>query len=170
MSREVLAVRIREATSEDMNFVFSSWLKSYKPSFFSKMVEPTIYFENHHKILEKIFKTAKIKIACAKDDISQIYGYVCSDIVQGVKVIHYVYVKHTFRKLGIAKALVKDAGHDSKVVSCTTHLTRIAEIPCAKHNILYHPYLLIDNEQFKAEPKVTEQDVAAVLVGELPNE
>ena len=76
MSNNNLPVRLRTLTEEDKPFIFNSWLKSYRFSHFGEKITNTIYFEDHHKIIENILKKAKVVVACNEEDPSQDYGYI----------------------------------------------------------------------------------------------
>ena len=143
---ESLPIRIRKANQEDVNFIFNSWLKSYRNSLFAKPLNNTVYFTEHHKVLERIAKTCEIIIACSKEDPNQVYGYFCAERIEGIFVLHYVYVKHTYRNMGIAKLLLSTFNKKDDEAGCYTHHTRIAEKLAAKYSLIYHPYLLIQQK------------------------
>jgi ribosomal protein S18 acetylase RimI-like enzyme len=166
VKKEDLPVRIRPANQEDVGFIFNSWLRSYKPSFFSRLIDNRVYFENHHKLLENLAKTSTFTIACDKDDPSQIYGYICYEKIQGISAIHYIYVKHSFRKLGIAKLLLKESGHTSSSAGCCTHITRAVEKSCIKYNLIYHPYLLINSLEYRVSPEKSKEEIAKAILNE----
>ena len=114
-----------------------------------KHVENTIYFENHHKILQQCVKNSQVFIACDENDLSQILGYIVADRIDGILTIHYVYVKQAFRGLGIAKLLLEEVGFDRKVATIFTHGTEFG-IKLGKYfNCVFHPYVLA--EYFKKE-------------------
>lgn len=155
MKTENLPIRIRNINEEDVSFVFNSWLKSYRFSSFAKSIRNEIYFTNHHKLLEKIIARGTNYVACNKDDPGQIYGYIVGEEVDGFLVVHYVYVKHTFRNMGIAKLLLDQIGYNPETASLFTHLTDIANKLAAKYNFVYHPYLT--QKQFVEEYSEPEE-------------
>jgi ribosomal protein S18 acetylase RimI-like enzyme len=83
-------------------------------------------------------------MACNDEDPSQVYGYICAGNIDGIFVLHYIYVKHSFRNLGVGKSLLNAFEHDVSNAAIYTHHTRIAERLAAKYNFLYHPYVLFD--------------------------
>ena len=105
--------RLRPLTEEDHPFLYNSWLKSYRFSLFAERITNTIYFEDHHKLIEKILNNSKILIACNPSDPSQLYGYVVAGEDDGILIVHFLYVKHTFRNMGIGKTLLDAVGHSS---------------------------------------------------------
>ena len=147
--------RLRPLTEEDYPFLYNSWLKSYRFSLFAERITNTIYFEDHHKLIEKILNNSKILIACNPSDPSQLYGYIVAGEEEGGLVVHFLYVKHTFRNMGIGKTLLDAVGHSSDTASVYTHHTRMADKLASKHNFVYHPYLLFDLPNLEV---VNEQD------------
>ena len=144
MNEKKLPVRLRTLTEEDSPFIFNSWLKSYRFSHFGEKITNTIYFEDHHKIIDNILKKNQVIIACNPEDPSQLYGYIVAGREDSILVLHFVYVKHTFRNMGIGKTLLDAGGHSSDVASVYTHHTRMADKLSSKYNFVYHPYLMFD--------------------------
>ena len=129
-------IKLRHATPADLDFVYATWLRSYRhASSFARKISNTIYYHWHHRIIENAFaRGATIKIAALDDAPAVIIGYI---VVEG-STAHYVYVKGDFRKMGVAKALLE--GHN---ITQFTHLTDHTEhvlglVPGAEYN----PYLL----------------------------
>lgn len=143
-------IRIRRANDEDIPFIFSSWLKSFRTSWFAKLIANPIYFDQHHKVIENVLKTSEVLVACNNEDIGQIYGYICAERIDGVFVVHFTYIKHPFRKMGIAKELLNVFDHDLGNAAFYTHHTKSAESVTSKYGFIYNPYLLmIDREKSK---------------------
>ena len=136
------SIRLRPLVEEDRSFIFSSWLKSYRFSHFGEKITNTIYFEEHHKIVERLLDNSKVLIACNESDPSQLYGYIVVEEEGGILVVHFLYVKHTFRNVGIGKTLLDAVGHSTDKASVYTHHTRMADKLSSKYNFVYHPYLL----------------------------
>ena len=106
-------IRLRPSVEEDLPFIYNSWLKSYRFSHFGEKITNTIYFTDHHKVLENLIKQSKVIVACNPEDPSQVYGYIVGGAREGVFLLHFLYVKHTFRNMGIGKTLLDAMGHDS---------------------------------------------------------
>ena len=92
--------RLRPIIEDDLPFLYNSWLKSYRLSHFAEKVTNTIYFQDHHKLVERILQNSKVLMACNPSDPSQLYGYVVASSVDDIIVVHFLYVKHTFRNMG----------------------------------------------------------------------
>jgi len=134
-------VRLRPATESDVDFIFNSWLKCYRYSPNTVGAQNPVYFAQHHKLIEGLCKRANITIACNAADIAQIYGYVCSEMIDELPVIHFLYVKQPFRKFGIAMQLAEVAGFKRESPVFFTHRTFTAENLEKKFAMVYNPYL-----------------------------
>lgn len=135
-----LPIRIREATEADVAFIFKSWLKTFRQADFATNITKTVYYAEHHKVLEQLLKKQKTLIACNQEDPNQIYGFICADYVDNIFCAHFIYVKHIYRKLGIANMLLNSYDHDPTLASIYTHYNRVSEKAAQKYNMIYHPY------------------------------
>ena len=151
MKSKELPINLRTATAEDVPFIFNSWLKSYRNSHFCKLVVNEIYYNEHHKVIERLIKKSKVIVACNRDDENQLYGYIVADEVEGFFALHYIYVKHSFRNMGIGEALLNSFEHDPSVASIYSHHTRLCDKLAPKYSMVYHPYLLINKEESPCE-------------------
>jgi len=114
-----------DGTADAKNLIYATWLRSYQSSsHLVRHVSRNDFFAGHHDVLDRIFAREPIvKLAVMPDDHSVILGWACyepwqqMDIVDraaGVLqvsrqlVLHYVYVKPSFRRYGVAKALLAD--------------------------------------------------------------
>lgn len=136
-----LPIRIRAATEEDISFIFNSWLKSFRDSNFGKQITNTIYFAQHHKLIENLLQSCSVFVACNQSNPGELYGYICYEKVDGIFVMHYIYVKHTYRKLGIARLLANYSEFNEDLASMYTHASKNSERLAAKYNMIYCPYI-----------------------------
>lgn len=153
---QVAQIYLRDATEHDVSFIFNSWLKSFRAGTLCKYVDNTVYFSEHHKLVEKLLKRSTTKIACNPENPEDIYGYITHESIDGIFCLHYAYVKHTFRNLGIFKQLLASTDFTGETVGLFTHSTSVCGSMGPKFKLLYHPYILI-NYLHKEEPStVTE--------------
>ena len=144
-------ITIRQATEADIPFVFNSWLKSYRTSQFASPIDNTIFFSEHHKVIERILRYYDVRIACSPEDPDQIHGFICAGYTDGIFTLHYIYVKHPFRRLGVAKELYDNFPKPENAASLYTHQTR-ASLPIApKYNLIFHPYLAYDPAAYNGD-------------------
>lgn len=97
-------VSIRDMRDADLNFIRSSWLKSY--SSYCPCPDPKAFFPVHWDVVMGLMDRAdaKIAIACASDDEDHILGWACAE--PRIQVFHWAYVKSAVRYQGIGKALI----------------------------------------------------------------
>ncbi len=109
-------IMIRDFQNDDLNFILATWLRGlyYGNDWFHKIFKET-FFKNYQIVIEKIMQRPGIKVhvCCLKEDPHVILGY--SVIEPGI--LHWVFVKQAWRKIGIARDLIPDT------TQTVTHLT-----------------------------------------------
>lgn len=140
-----LNIHIRHAIDQDVNFIYHSWLKSFRKSDFARPITDTVYFPEHHKLIENICvkDSTEMLVACNQDEPDQIYGYIVGELMEGIPCVHYIYVKHTFRGLGIGTRLLQCLKPNLGTGSVHTHHTGAANKLGNRFNSVYQPYVLI---------------------------
>ena len=98
----------------DTNFVLNSWLKSYKDSAPLENIPQGIYYTEYKKTVQKRLEEGRTVMCVNPEDLDQIFGYVCFESPQ---VLHYIYIKYPYRKLGFAKQLYDIAGSPTIITS-----------------------------------------------------
>jgi GNAT superfamily N-acetyltransferase len=101
----------------DEEFVYSTWLKSYRLSPTCRGVPLPIYNKGQRARINKIIDEGNILVATNPDEERVIYGY----IVYGSEVVHYIYVKGAYRKMGIARALYEATPPQNSPATLWTH-------------------------------------------------
>lgn len=158
MSNNELPVVLRLATEADLPFIFNSWLRSYRNSYQAKQIEANIYYAEQHKILEVLLEKYDTIIACSPEDSTQIYGFINAGYTDNFFTLNYIYVKHTFRKMGVGKMLLNVFDHDLQYVGIYTHITGSATKLDRKYNMIYHPYIAFKPENYNIT-KLSQQDI-----------
>lgn len=131
-------MKIRPFKEGDLNFILSTWLRSYYDALtmFSrrasaKIAPPNeIFFKEHQAKIKELVKSADVQICTAPDDDNQIVGY----IVTKGDCLHFCYVKQVFRKLGVAKELRARSG----TLSLYSHHTPYAKY--VNKELTFNPY------------------------------
>lgn len=109
---------IREAKDSDMDFIYSSWLKSFRESHYAGVIPMNAYYKVYSPILKGlIFDRPGARILVATnpeedDPRHELLGWIAREPGKLMNVLHYVYVKEAFRRHGVAKALFQAAGFD----------------------------------------------------------
>lgn len=106
-------VVIRNVVAADLPFVFSTWLKAMRYSApFANGVKDHPYYIGQQRLIAGVLSRADtaIRVACQTADASVILGYACSEQRlardESLDVVHFVYVKKPFRRLGIGRMLL----------------------------------------------------------------
>lgn len=94
----------REAKPADHNFIHRSWYKSLQKVHPYKLIDKQIYHRVYSAAIFAILRNSQVAtiVANFKEDPNLIFGY---SVIQGPH-LHYVYVKPSWRKQGIAKELL----------------------------------------------------------------
>lgn len=137
-----LPINFRPMTDTDTSFVFSTWLKSYRHSDFAKHMSNDVFFSYHKELVASILEDATVTMLVNADDPDQIYGYGVQHKVGNRSITHFVYVKYSFRKLGLAKSLAEHMKLFPDDVNFITHLPRNYPYFQRKYGLEYNPYLL----------------------------
>lgn len=138
-------IEIREfRPEEDQAFIFSSWLRTYKHhSYFAKRIKHALFFKGHHAVIEHILEkpTTTVAIACPKGDLDTILGYLVYEPAKESRpVIHFVFVKEPFRRMGMAKTLFKSQHIDINNIFFTHWTFPVDELINKHPEMLYDPY------------------------------
>jgi hypothetical protein len=137
-------IEFRDMCELDKPFIYSTWLKNYKStSLHAKKINDSVFFKNHHDLITRIMNKpgTVVTVAHAHRDPDNIYGYLAYETIEGKDVVHYVYVKGVYQRLGIAKALFSYEGIDPKDM-VWTHETYPASSLRDSYRIdgVYDPY------------------------------
>lgn len=141
---------IRRAITRDVPHITSTWLRCYRHAPFVQGIPNTVYFYNHHKILEEVLPRSMVLVACNPDNPDDIYGWCCYEMTSNAAIVHFVYVKTQHRRQRIAHRLVEMIeGHENPSAYVYTHRTplvkkilREAQLP---KSWVYNPYTLFDS-------------------------
>lgn len=128
-------IRVRTLAPGDRNFIMATWLRGlrYGNSWFG-MIDQDTYFRVYGQFIEKILADPKtlVQVACLHDDPEVILGYAVS---RGDS-LDFVFVKRSWRKIGIAKSLT------SNPISRVTHLTSVGASILRQHpNVKFDPFV-----------------------------
>lgn len=101
----------------DLPFIANSWVRHYAHSSTAKMIDPTIYFEEQSRLIDRLAQRSRFVIAANRHDPRQIFGWLCGERVTVdadrwaalmMPVVHYLYVKDAYRGFGIGRRLVAE--------------------------------------------------------------
>ena len=135
-------VSIRAVRDTDMALVYSTWLRSYRfNSNFAKKLSNKVYYEWHHKVIERLFgRGAFCLMACDASDNNIVFGYLVGERSGIGNIIHFIYIKKAFRGLGIMRQLLSASGLSFNIFS---HYTEFCDEYLKKHEGMeYNPYVI----------------------------
>lgn len=106
----------------------------YGDSVFSHMRKQT-FMNNYHTIVSRLVDNNRgtIKISALNEDPSVILGY--SVLSSDYRALYFIFVKKSWRKIGIAKDLVPDT------IKYVTHLTAVGAAIAKNKNLEYNPFI-----------------------------
>lgn len=143
------AIVVRKMVEEDKAFILSTWLRGYRhSSTFAQRVTNEVYYRWHHLLLERLLarETAVALVACLDDSPEVILGYLAME-KQDASVLHWVYVKADFRRMGIARKLIDAAGLPRDLAGVEfTHATDRA-LPRDAKKLWDRPFWALVNEK-----------------------
>lgn len=136
---ENLPVAIRLAVDADLPFIRNSWLRNYhEHGEGARHVPNDVYFANagHWGVVDRCLRAGATLVATPEGDDHSILGWACAS----PNVLHYVYVKAPFRRLGITPRLLALA--PGPLTTCTHWTPVIREWAKRGHVYTFNPYLL----------------------------
>jgi len=116
-------VTFRNATSEDEAFIYDSWVKSNQRSMFARFLDPKIYAPGHRAAITRLLPRTQVLIAGSKLDEEGIRGWICFE----PDCLHYIFVKLSFRKFGLAHSLIEQAQFENDVTYSHERMERGAD-------------------------------------------
>lgn len=105
---------IRAATHDDRPLIFATWLRAYRHgSHFPRKIPESIFFENHHDVVEELLDRSVVRVATPTGEPDVILGWSALETLEPESrdptspiAVHFCYVKPPFRRSGIARALL----------------------------------------------------------------
>lgn len=127
--------KIISGVNDARNLIYATWLRSYEAnSLQTKNIKRDAFFAGHHRVLDAIFaRDPQVTLAVLPDDESVVLGWAVTE----PGVVHYCYVKPSFRRYGIAKALLN---HVHRPFEYTHHTFILRQIPQHVEDCDFNPY------------------------------
>ncbi len=119
---------VRPATDDDIGYVKKTWLRDFADGgdgWIDDHGGGEVYFAEHHKQVECAVERGAVTIACRRAVPTGICGFAVTER----DIVHYVYVKTRWRKLGVAKLLLGPLLDRDAVYTHWTRAVRILPVP-----------------------------------------
>lgn len=108
---------VRPAGKDDMNFITKAWLANGKSGYAYRSMRQSDYDKEMSEfipeLLHKLGWPVMALVVSDKDDPSHLVGFMVGELndddIPRTSVLHMLYVKHGWRKRGIATALLRAA-------------------------------------------------------------
>lgn len=147
-------MHVRAARPDDVAFITSSWLKSYRDAPAVKNCPNSLYYAAQHEVLNVIVPRA-VTLVVTTEALDKpimgkgiILGYMCAEMTaERILVVHYIYIKRDFRNFGLARMLLETMIETEQPLGIHyTHQT-FAGMAIAKDHkeeleLVYNPYFI----------------------------
>lgn len=135
-------VTIRDYTDVDLPFIYNTWLECYRETNAAKDIRDRVYYPEHHKLIENLFNIAmKVKIIHLSDSIDTVLGYLAYEPDPDAPIIHFIYMKNSFRGLRLARMLLEHAELNPNHCYYTHRTNKSYWIDQKFPGLIYNPYL-----------------------------
>lgn len=136
---------IRQYQPSDFNFIAHSFLRSQRGSREARHMIDSVYYPAYKERLETMLRISDVYVVCAEADTDQIAGYLVTSKIGDWDVVHYLYVKHPFRRMGIARdALNHVLPLFGQAMTICTHLPKNWPVLAAKYKLIFDPQYVRD--------------------------
>lgn len=136
-------IDIRDLRSEDLNFVRATWINTYRHSPIGRLMRSEIYHREQAYLIDRLLAHSEVAIACWAKDNNLVYGYVVYEEAWEAcpLVIHFAYVKSSYRDIGIFSKLLRSTGYEAGDKVILTHPTKSSKkIAINNENLIQNPF------------------------------
>ena len=135
-------VRLRPAVGGDLHFIQDTWLKGHALSDWGKSMSRGVYVEGQSKRMMRLLAESAVLVAATHEDENVIVGYMVARIEGERLLVHWSYVKHSWRRLGICRLMLAAMRGTSVRFVEYTHQTDKARKVAATLGASFNPYAL----------------------------
>lgn len=146
-------VLLRPPNDTDGSFIIDSWVREARDHYPYSNMDKSLFYKEYKEIVKTLISKSLILIACNPEETDQIYGYLSFEKVADIPIIHFIYVKLTFRENGIAKLLLQSVFDKFKSEpTLITHLPRSrkengkfldsTKSTLIKYNLRFDPFII----------------------------
>lgn len=103
MTKSKIAFRPYALT--DFGFITKSWLKGWFHAPTNFGMHKHVYYKTAEVYIKDTLKRAGAVMACDPNSPNELYGFISAEYLDNETIMHWIYVKHNLRGLGIGGAL-----------------------------------------------------------------
>jgi len=137
---------IRSANPGDIAFIYDTWKNSFRYDKVTPGIRNFIYYPEQTAVMDAILNDdrTKVSVVCKKDESFVVFGYMVYQPKPAI--LHYIYIKEPFQKLGLAKALFAQ-GFGPEVgktenLQCSHKTKKVSDLFSTNDRLIYNPYLI----------------------------
>ena len=131
----------------DGNFLRRGWASSMRRSPWSRGVPGSVFWPSHHALMRRLIPASTILVASDPADAEHIYGCVVAQNGGVRPVVHWLYVKGDYRRLGLGSALLEAITEGRRPIYVTQWTDAISAKFEKAFGIVPSPYLLTGTHQ-----------------------
>lgn len=131
-------IRLREPTRSDFKAVRAQWLSAYWDRYAEgRHIPKSIFYQEHGQLVDRLLVESEAVVAYLEPVPDEILGWA----VFTSETLHYVYVKHIYRRKGLATGLVLHANSDDRKLLYFSHgVTAPGRNLADKFGLQFNPY------------------------------
>lgn len=106
--------QLRQGEPGDRGYILETWLQTYRGSPMGRKLPDWAYWSRygHVGLVEDLLATELVAVVCLPSSPAFIYGWCCYGVTHGqpgslAPVLHYVFVRHEFRRQGFGRLLLE---------------------------------------------------------------
>jgi GNAT superfamily N-acetyltransferase len=139
------AVLLRPIEQGDLHLVLSSWLRSNRDGPIARLLPDSVYYAEEKSIVTALVQRVPVVVACNPELRDSVYGWLCGERLEGRLVVHFIYVRHSWRGWGIGRQLLGAMGYAPPEPIIATHVTRLytGGRLSRSYHVINNPYLAL---------------------------
>ncbi len=95
---------IRKAVANDVPFIMSGWLNSWRTSKHAGVIPNHLYYDTTRTLIEDLIARGAILIVAEVQGV--LLGFAAGEVKDGKTVLHYCYCKDVFHRTGVEDKLI----------------------------------------------------------------
>jgi GNAT superfamily N-acetyltransferase len=141
-------VELRTAQDGDQGFVMTSWLESYhQGSRVARATRWADYREPMRRIVRRLLRRSVCLVACDPEEPSHLLGFAVGERDRRRLILHYLYVRQTRRRSGLATMLVGELARRLGTEGITyTHETHVVRDLVRGRDARWNPWIVWGEE------------------------